>query len=139
MSNLYSQLEDFIQSIIQAEQAMNTPRNNALVSYSDLGLLGEILQNLDRDQLIKVAQNELKELLNGDPKSKELLYTLFTYLKNSGKLEKTTLDLSLSLGGVQYRMRRIEDILKKDLKDAANTSYLFLLLESLIIIGEIDF
>lgn len=139
LSNLFTNLEEIHDSLIQAEQAMNTPRNKCLVKYSELGLLGAFLQNMNKDQIIQLAKSELKELLNDHPKSKELLYTLTIYLKNAGKLEKTTQDLSLSLGGVQYRIRKIEDLIGKNLKEAETTSYLFLLLESLAIIGEINF
>ncbi|RHW37473.1 hypothetical protein D1B33_07995 [Lysinibacillus yapensis] len=138
MSNMFTELENFHESLIQAEQAMNTPRNKRLVEYAELGLLGAFLQNMEREQIIDIAQKELKELLHDNPKSKELLYTLITYLKNAGKLEKTTQDLSLSLGGVQYRLRKIEEVIGKNLKDAETTSYLFLILESLFVIGEIN-
>lgn len=139
MSNKFNHLEDFNESVIQAEQAMNAPRRHTLLSYSDLGLLGTILQKMDSNEIINIAQKELGKLLNKDTKSKELLYTLFIYLRNSGKLEKTMQELSLSLGGIQYRLRKIEDLIGKDLKDSATTSYLFLLLECLNIIGEISF
>ncbi|MGX9136086.1 V4R domain-containing protein [Rummeliibacillus sp. JY-2-4R] len=138
ISNKFNRLEDFDESIIQAEQAMNVPRGDILLSFSDLGLLGAILQKMNSDDIINLAQKELGELLT-NTKSKELLYTLFIYLRNSGKLEKTMKDLSLSLGGLQYRLRKIEAIIGKDLKDSATTSYLFLLLECLNIIGEINF
>ncbi len=138
ISNKFNHLEDFNQSVVQAEQAMNAPRKDILLNYSELGLLGTVLQKMDSDEIINLAQKELGELLT-NTKSNELLYTLFIYLKNSGKLEKTMKDLSLSLGGIQYRLKKIEAIIGKDLKDSATTSYLFLLLECLNIIGEINF
>ncbi len=138
ISNTFNHLEDFHESVVHAEQAMNAPRRDIFLNYSDLGLLGTVMQKMNSDEIINLAQKELGELLT-NTKSKELLYTLFIYLRNSGKLEKTMKDLSLSLGGLQYRLRKIEAIIGKDLKDSATTSYLFLLLECLNIIGEINF
>lgn len=52
-------------------------------------------------------------------------------------MEKTMQDLSLSIGGIQYRIRKIEDIIQKDLKVFSSASYLLMLIESLILVGEI--
>lgn len=43
-------------------------------------------------------------------------------------------DLSLSLGGNQYRIRKIEVIIQKNLKDFSSNSILLLLIESLILV-----
>ncbi len=139
ISNIFNGFENFNSSVIEAEQAMNLPRPDTIIYYASLGFLGPLLENLDLEKLKRTAQNELKELLNPDPKMRELLYTIFIYLKNNGNLKKTGNDLSLSIGGIKYRIEKSEEILGKDLKDSTTTAYLLLLFESLILLNEINF
>ena len=46
-------------------------------------------------------------------------------------------DLALSMGSIQYRIKRIEEITQKNLKDFYTASYLLLLIGSMITLGEI--
>src|SRR5690606_3588391 len=101
----------------------------------EIGILGNFLSNTDLDTIKQIAMEELKGLLKKD--NEELLYTLYRYLINGKHLEKTMQDLSLSMGGLQYRIRKIEDITAKNLKEFSTASYLLLLIESLITLGEL--
>ena len=65
-----------------------------------------------------IAKEELGLLYNmEDPKAIELLKTLYIYLLNGGKLEQTMSDLALSMSGLRHRIKRIESLLEKDLRD----------------------
>ena len=46
-------------------------------------------------------------------------------------------NLSLSMWGIQYRIKKIEEITDKNLKEFSTASYLLLLIESLITLGEL--
>ncbi len=138
ISNIFKDLRDFHESMKQAEQAVRLPRDQKIILYEELGLLGPMLKDMNVENVKEIAVKELGTLLNQDDKSKELLHTLYTYLVNGGKLEKTMGDLSLSIGGIQYRIRKIEDIIQKDLKVFSTASYLLMLIESLVLIGEVE-
>ena len=121
----------------QATHAANLPREKTIITYEELGILGTFLSNTDINTIKQTATEELKDLLKEDPKNKELLYTLYIYLINGKHLEKTMQELSLSMGGIQYRIRRIEEVTNKNLKEFYTASYLLLLIESLITLGEL--
>lgn len=139
LSRLFHDLAQFDESLIQAEQAAFLPRKQKIIHFDELGFLGMFLQDMNLQKLKVLAKDELGTLLNDDDKNKELLQTLYIYLVNGGRLEKTMKDLSLSLGGIQYRIRKIESIINKNLRDFSSNSYLLLLIESLILFGEIHF
>jgi sugar diacid utilization regulator/predicted hydrocarbon binding protein len=139
ISQLFTDLNDFDTYLKQAEQAVNLPRQQKIIQFEELGFLGELLQGSNVENLKLIAEKALGKLLESDEKNKELLFTLYTFLVNGGKLEKTRKDLSLSMGGIQYRIRKIENIIQKNLNDFTMVSYLLLLIESLILVGEIHF
>jgi DNA-binding PucR family transcriptional regulator len=86
-----------------------------------------------------IAEQELGPLFNTkDPKTIELLKTLYVFLLNGGKLEQTMNDLSLSMSGLRHRINRIESLLEKDLRDPNETHQLLLIVKSLIALGELN-
>ena len=76
-------------------------------------------------------------IIVSDEKTKELIKTLYVFLVNGGKLHKTMEDLSLSMSGLMYRVNKLENLLKKDLRDSSQSYQLLLILDSLIALGEI--
>jgi sugar diacid utilization regulator len=78
--------------------------------------LSTLLENIDPEVIAGVAQQELGTLLEPGEKNKELLHTLYVFLKNNQKLEKTMNDLSLSIGGMKYRIGKMKRCLKRTLK-----------------------
>lgn len=137
ISQQFNQLEFFSKHLKEAIQAVSLPRNKSITYYRELGLLGNFLENINIDTLKETAADQLKDLLKPDPSMQGLLHTLYMYLVNGNKLKETMQILALSLGGVQYRIRKIEKIINKDLKDPYTSAYLLLLLEALIIMKEI--
>lgn len=137
ISSSFTKLVKLKHYLKQADHAVHLPRSQSIISYEELGILGNFLSNTDVETLKQFAYEELKDLLKDDPKNRELLYTLYVYLMNGKHLEKTMQKLALSMGGIQYRIRKIEEITEKNLKEFYTASYLLLLIESLITIGEI--
>src|SRR5690606_38302984 len=64
----------------QANHAVNLPRNKTIITYDEIGILGNFLSNTDLDTIKQIAMEELKGLLKKD--NEELLYTLYRYLIN---------------------------------------------------------
>jgi len=139
ISNEFENLDSFYTSLSQAEQAMNFPRNDVCTEYQTLGFFSALLENFNSETLINIGQNELGPLLVDIDKNHELLHTLYVFLKNSQRLEKTTQDLALSIGGVKYRISKIEKMLNIDLKDATTSAHILLLMEVLILLDVISF
>lgn len=139
VSQVFDEFENFTASLAEAEQAMNSPKEELLIFYENLGLFGALLENFDAQTLFQLAKKELGALLDAGDKNKELLHTLYIYLKNNKKLEQTMMDLSLSIGGIKYRIAKIEKILHKNLKDATTMAHLLLLIETLILLNMISF
>lgn len=137
ISQQFKHIESFSKHLKEADQAVSLPRNKLITHYSELGLLGNFLENINVASLKQTASDQLKDLLKPDESMKELLYTLYIYLINGNKLKETMEMLALSLGGVQYRIRKIEKVLAKDLKDSYTSAYLLLLIEALIVMKEI--
>ena len=104
-----------------------------------MGFFSALLENFNSETLIDIAQNELGPLLVDIDKHYELLHTLYIFLKNSQKLEKTMQDISLSIGGIKYRISKIEKMLNIDLKDATTSAHILLLMEVLILLDVISF
>ncbi|WP_342387470.1 V4R domain-containing protein [Salinicoccus bachuensis] len=139
VSRGFDALDQFSDKVKEAGQAANFPTEAAIVHHRDLGVLSTLLENINPEVIAGVAQQELKTLLEPGEKNKELLHTLYVFLKNNQKLEKTMHDLSLSIGGVKYRIGKIEKMLGKDFKDAATTAHLLLMMETLILMGRLSF
>lgn len=82
----------------------------------------------------------MKDLYNfDDPRKKELLHTLYVYLLNSQRLKETTDELALSIGGVQYRIKQIEEQMQISLKNASTAAYILLVIQVLILTNSLSF
>ncbi|MER2107083.1 MAG: V4R domain-containing protein [Solibacillus sp.] len=139
ISNKYTSIQQFQQSLKQATQAMNAASEEKLLQYNQLGILGSLLEIFSEEIIHQTAKNELKELLQDDEKNRELLATLYNFLKNNQHYEQTAQQLALSVGGIRYRISKAEKVMNKELKDASTSAYILLLLESLLGFGIISF
>jgi len=140
LSGTFSNFKDFERSLKEARVAQRFPNQKLLTDYEDLGMLGDIVKNMSIEQLHEMAKKTLKDLYNfEDPRKKELLHTLYAYLLNSQRLKETTDELSLSIGGVQYRIKQIEELLQISLKNAATAAYILLVIQVLILSDSLSF
>jgi len=140
LSGTFSNFKDFERSLKEARVAQRFPNQKLLTDYEDLGMLGDIVKNMSIEQLHEMAKKTLKDLYNFDePRKKELLHTLYVYLLNSQRLKETTDELSLSIGGVQYRIKQIEELLQISLKNAATAAYILLVIQVLILSDSLSF
>ena len=110
-----------------------------IVEFHSLGIVGVLINSKNMSGIKMIAKEELGSLYNmEDPKAIELLKTLYIYLLNGGKLEQTMSDLALSMSGLRHRIKRIESLLEKDLRDPNEMHQLLLIIKSLIALGELD-
>lgn len=140
ISGIFSNFKDFEYSLKEARVAQRFPNEKLLTDYEELGMIGDIVKNMSVNQLRDMAKKTLKDLYNfDDPRKKELLYSLYVYLLNSQRLKETTDELMLSIGGVQYRIKQIEEQLQVSLKNASTAAYILLVIQMLILTNSLDF
>ena len=140
LSGTFSNFKDFERSLKEARVAQRFPNQKLLTDYEDLGILGDIVKNMSHEQLHEMAKKTLKDLYHfNEPRKKELLYTLYVYLLNSQRLKETMDDLTLSIGGIQYRIKQIEEQLQISLKNASTAAYLLLVIQALILSDSLSF
>ena len=140
LSGTFSNFKDFERSLQEARIAQRFPNEKLLTDYEDLGMLGDIVKNMSMEQLHEMAKKTLKDLYNfDDPRKKELLHTLYVYLLNSQRLKETMDELTLSIGGIQYRIKQIEEQLQISLKNASTAAYTLLVIQVLILSESLNF
>ena len=123
----------------EAMIALRLAIRKSIVSFDSLGIVGVLINSRNISGIQMIAKKELGSLYNtGDSRDAELLKTLYIYLSNGGKLEQTMSDLSLSMSGLRHRIKRIESLLEKDLRDPDEMHQLLLIIKSLIALGELD-
>lgn len=140
LSGDFQEFTSFEQSLKEARIAQRYPNQQIVTDYEDLGILGDIVTSMTLSQLHDMAKKSLKDLYNfEDPRKKELLHTLYVYLLNSQRLKETMDELALSIGGIQYRIKQIEELLQISLKEATTSSYTFIAIQALILSGDLVF
>jgi predicted hydrocarbon binding protein len=137
VSSPSEQITELWEMFDQARIAASFPNATRVVNFSDLGITGLLLNVKNSSAVKQLAAAELKELFTiQTPKNKELLKTLYVYLT---KGKKKGLDqLAISLSGMKYRLKTIEAISGVDLSDPVRCNHLLMLLNALIVMGELD-
>jgi sugar diacid utilization regulator len=139
ISSCNSQIEQASKAYKEALVALSLPLKKTIVEFHKMGILGVLVNSDNREAILSVARQELGQLYSdSDPKNLDLLKTLYTFLINGGKLEQTMKDLSLSMSGLRHRLQKIESVLNKDLRESTTAHQLWMLMNALIAIGELD-
>ncbi len=116
-----------------------TTMKNRIMLFDSLGMVGPLINQNNEKEIRQIARNMLGSLIDHlDHKKLDLIKTLYIFLENGGNLEQTACDNALSLSGLRYRISRIEDLLKHNLRNPFYNYQLYLALQSLILIGELD-
>jgi predicted hydrocarbon binding protein/sugar diacid utilization regulator len=134
--------EDITMASKNYEEAMIALRltiGKEIVPFKSLGIVGVLINSNNISGIKMIAEQELGPLYNiGDLKTVDLLKTLYIFLLNGGKLEQTMTDLALSMSGLRHRIKKIESLLEKDLRDPNESHQLILIIKSLIALGELN-
>ena len=113
--------------------------NSRITLFDSLGIVGPLINQNNENEIKNIAGNILGALLADlDSKKIDLLKTLYVFLSKGGNLEQTAADICLSLSGLRYRLLRIEDLLGHDLRNPFTNHHMFLALQSLVLIGELE-
>ena len=114
---------DFRPAFQEAQRALHLMvrfgKREQVVTYDRLGVYRLLAQVEDRQGLEAFAHRVLGPLeaydaAHGTP----LLHTLEVYLQRHGHLRQSSRDLHIHLNTLHYRLRRISEITRLDLKDA---------------------
>jgi sugar diacid utilization regulator/putative methionine-R-sulfoxide reductase with GAF domain len=110
-------------SLFEAEKCIKfIQRYNSdekILSYTDLGIQRFILQNPE-EEVLEFIQEVLGDLIKYENSRKgELLKTLFVYLESNQNVKKTADVLHVHINTLNYRLKRIEEILRMDLTNSS--------------------
>jgi DNA-binding PucR family transcriptional regulator len=138
ISNLGEDITKAAQNYEEATISLRLTFGQNIVTFKSLGIVGVLINSKNISGIKMIAEQELGPLYNtSDLKTVELLRTLYIFLLNGGKLEQTMSDLALSMSGLRHRIKKIESLLEKDLRDPNETHQLILIIKSLIALGEL--
>ncbi|MFJ7746752.1 XylR N-terminal domain-containing protein [Peribacillus sp. NPDC097295] len=139
ISNVGDDIKNASKYYEEATIALRLTIKKKIVPFQTLGIVGVLINSNNRNGIKMIAEQELGPLYDlKEPKTIELIKTLYSFLLNGGKLEQTMSDLSLSMSGLRHRINKIESLLEKDLRDSNETHQLLLIIKSLIALGELD-
>src|SRR5699024_9125752 len=94
------------------------PLDRDLVHYQDLLVHNFLLNVFSKDQMESFVETTLGDLYRYEQANKtQYLETLFTWINQNGNTSQTALVLYTHRNTVIYRLEKIEEILKTDLKD----------------------
>jgi purine catabolism regulator len=132
-------IDNILESLEESLIALRLSSDKKIIDFNDLGIVGVLINSKNVSGIKKIAKQELGPLYQvADSKKNELIKTLYVFLSNGGKLQQTMHDLSLSMSGLMYRINKIEELLKKDLRDPSQSYQLLLVLDSLLALGELE-
>ncbi|MGX9134837.1 V4R domain-containing protein [Rummeliibacillus sp. JY-2-4R] len=139
MSRLIRDIEDIPEANRQSMTSLNIDKKANIVYFENTSIMGSIINPHNMTTIVQIAEKELAPILAlKQNKRDEFLKTIYAFLNNNGNLQQTMLDLSLSMSGLVYRLQKLEEMLKKDLRSSTHSFELMLLLKSLIILGKIE-
>ncbi|MBO8127170.1 MAG: helix-turn-helix domain-containing protein [Firmicutes bacterium] len=126
-------VDDIAKSYSQARQALRVGAvmmsKEEVHFYEDLGLYKLLFELADTKELQEFCLENIAPLLEYDRKNKaDFLRTLERYLETNGSVRETAEDLFIHRNTLNYRLRRIEEILGQDLSDSETRLKLLLAL-----------
>lgn len=122
IGGLWNKLSDFKNSVNNARRVLKVLKSNGLINcvegYEDIGIYKLFFEINNQDEMKKFYLNTLNALIEYDKKnSTELVETLEIYIEEDRNLNKTSERLFIHKNTLKYRIKRIEDISKCDLKN----------------------
>ncbi|RUL49899.1 helix-turn-helix domain-containing protein [Lysinibacillus antri] len=110
-------------------------RDQPITLFSDLGVLGILINNENEQAIKKIIREQLGVLYeNIDDNKLDLLETLYHFLEQGGNLDQTADHLALSKSGLRYRLNKITTILDCDLRNPQKQFQLMMALKAFKIV-----
>ncbi|HBI03774.1 MAG TPA: hypothetical protein DDY49_07070 [Paenibacillaceae bacterium] len=142
MSGIYHDLCSFSRGFHEAQKAIEIAemkwKNRQVVHAAELGHLGLLLNARNPEELESFAKEKVGTIYEYDKKSGgELLKTLYYYIKNEFNLHKTAREMNITIGGMRYRLRRIQELGEFDLNNSDTRFEIQLALEISVVMGQL--
>jgi sugar diacid utilization regulator/predicted hydrocarbon binding protein len=140
IGSICHQLPQYRKSYDEAKKAINLSKNKkggaTIVSIEDFSSFSKLFGLEDPSELENIANRKLLQLRNYDESHKsELLKTLHHYFENQGNLQKTAMNLQLSIGATRYRLDRIQEICNIDLSNSRDYYETYLAMQIYLYLG----
>lgn len=131
IGNLYSGMEGLKKSYNEAFKSLKMGKKifskKKIIKYNKLGIF-RVISKLDKDpDLSEFYEEKLGPLINND--NQELINTIRSIIKNFGNKTAAAKDLCIHRNTLNYRIKKIENILNLDLDTAENYLDLYLALK----------
>lgn len=135
-----TQLADFRNSLLSAQKAIEIGKalkqEGEVISLEQLGVHAVLFGAVNPEALYRFAVGQIGAVLEYDETYQtQLIPTLQEYL-NHRNIEVTAKNMNISVSGLKYRLKRIEDIIGRDPKDHQASFNLQLALSILQVAGK---
>lgn len=136
-----SKLSDFNHSYLSARKALEigkiSKKHSKVISLEQFGAHALLFSAMDRKSIYNFATNQIGALLTYDETyQSQLIPTLQEFLRHRGNVEGTARAMDMSISGLKYRLKRIEEITGQDPKDGQAFFNLYLAINILQLVGE---
>jgi len=116
------ELSDFHYSFLSAQKAIEIgkalKKQGQVISLEQFGTHALLFRALNPSELLHFAACQIGSLITYDEAYQtQLIHTLQKFLSHRGGIEETSRAMNMSLSGLKYRLRRIEEITGQDPKD----------------------
>ncbi|WP_010237390.1 PucR family transcriptional regulator [Clostridium arbusti] len=118
----FNELKDFKKSVDQAQKALKIVKvcgeKSSVKKYSKVGIYRMFFQMDNQEEMKEIYHETLDKLIEYDEKSEsDLFKTLEAYVAEGANLGRAAEKLFIHRNTMKYRMNKMEEILKCDLKD----------------------
>ncbi|MEI4771773.1 V4R domain-containing protein [Psychrobacillus sp. FJAT-51614] len=138
LSNVSNDIEMIKESLDEADVVLRMG-NGSLVKFEEMSIIGTLINSKNMKSIRRHAMEELQPIFQlKKQKQQELFKTLYVFLGNGGNLQLSMKELSLSMSGLMYRISKLEEYLNKDLRNPKEAFELWIILDALKVLGDID-
>lgn len=129
------QADGYYEEAITALKMSNS--SEKILLFENISVAGLLIYSKNKQVIKQKAKKMLGPIYENKSENTELIKTLYVFLSNGGNLEKSMDELTLSMSGLRYRIKRLEELLGKNLRDPSAGYELLLTLQVLEAEGEI--
>ncbi|CAH0185905.1 Phenol regulator MopR [Peribacillus sp. Bi96] len=131
ISNELERADEVLQEALTALRMNEGHRN--IIKFEEVDLLSILMHTGSTPAVLQKAEKMMGPLLlKEDPKMNELLKTLYVFLQCGGNLESSMKALNISMSGLRYRIKRLEELLACQIRNPKSAFQLYASLETLL-------
>ncbi|MDP1418736.1 XylR N-terminal domain-containing protein [Peribacillus simplex] len=134
LSTISDELERAHDVFQEALTALNMNEGTRdIIKFEEVDLLSILMHTGSTPAVLQKAEKMLGPLLmKDDPKMNELLKTLYVFLQCGGNLECSMKELNISMSGLRYRIKRLEELLSCQIRNPKSAFQLYASFETLL-------